>query len=565
MEGPDLSKLKRFDREDPIRMFLAQAQEDQAPVVHLEARLAKNSHDSRKPSSINRGSALKLAPKSLRHPGQSPKVGQEGEEKVMVPTSVSSGRGKWAALTAGALSGLLMSSGAWAMPSFARQTGWSCAACHTSYPQLTPMGREFKLLGYTTINLQRQQKIEAELAKTVHVLLPRISQFSIFLQASDTHVAGGQAVLKNPPSVSGSAPNNNVEFPQQVSLFYAGEITPHLGSFLHLTYGGQTGGLGFDDSSIVWAHPWKLNADSMVVTGVDVNNTPTSTDLWNTVPDWQAPFFNSDYVPGAPATFIENSAGAAYPMAGAGAYVADLFGANHANWLYLEADTYTNATGNGTMPNTIGAFAPNDGRLASAAPYVRLAYQHNWSDWNWEVGTYGMWSRVYESPVSTASSGAIVPAGSSSGPVDQFNDYDLDSQLQWLNTNSNSNLTVRVDWIHEHQAFGSTTYSSLSSGSLNSMNLNATYWYHDHYAAQGGYQRVYGPANPGFWGTTYSPSGSPNTSDEWIEASYLPWWNTRLSLRYTLYNKFQGLGGATSTTVAASKFNTVELLAWLAY
>ncbi|MHB1581401.1 MAG: hypothetical protein ACYCUJ_08450, partial [Acidithiobacillus sp.] len=33
-----------------------------------------------------------------------------------------------------------------ALPTFARQTGWSCATCHTSYPQLTPMGRMFKLL-----------------------------------------------------------------------------------------------------------------------------------------------------------------------------------------------------------------------------------------------------------------------------------------------------------------------------------------------------------------------------------------------------------------------------------
>ena len=32
-----------------------------------------------------------------------------------------------------------------AVPSFARQTGVSCEACHTSYPELTPFGRLFKL------------------------------------------------------------------------------------------------------------------------------------------------------------------------------------------------------------------------------------------------------------------------------------------------------------------------------------------------------------------------------------------------------------------------------------
>ena len=36
-----------------------------------------------------------------------------------------------------------------AVPSYARQTGMNCAACHTSFPELTPFGREFKLNGYT--------------------------------------------------------------------------------------------------------------------------------------------------------------------------------------------------------------------------------------------------------------------------------------------------------------------------------------------------------------------------------------------------------------------------------
>src|SRR3974377_2233955 len=41
-------------------------------------------------------------------------------------------------------------SAAQALPSFARQTGQPCGTCHTDYPGLTPYGRRFKLLGYTT-------------------------------------------------------------------------------------------------------------------------------------------------------------------------------------------------------------------------------------------------------------------------------------------------------------------------------------------------------------------------------------------------------------------------------
>ena len=469
-----------------------------------------------------------------------------------------------------AVGGMALSSSAWALPSFARQTGWSCAACHTSYPQLTPMGRMFKLLGFTTTNLQRQQKLQAKFGNSVGVLLSRVSQFSIFLQASATNVAGGQAVFGTSGN-PGASPNNNVQFPQQVSLFYAGEVTPHIGSFLHLTYSGGanaagSGSFSFDDSSIVWTHPWKFGKNNLLVTGVDVNNTPTAMDLWNTTPDWQAPFFMSDYSSSThvPQPFIVNSAGAAYPLAGLGAYAADIFGPNKANWLYADADVYTNAQG--TQNNPVNGFSsafPNGptGRLSGAAPYVRLAYQHDWGNWNWEVGAYGMWSSVYDSP------------NTKTGPIDRFDDYDLDTQLQWLNINDNNNLTVRAAWINEQQGFGAgNNSSSLSSGNLNTFNLNATYWYHDRYALQGGYRNVWGSANPGLYNNPntnfrYSANGSPDTSNEWIEASYLPWWNTRFSLRYVVYNKFRGVG-APSTSVhgyGASSYNTLELLAWIAY
>jgi hypothetical protein len=35
------------------------------------------------------------------------------------------------------------------LPSFARQTGQPCGSCHTDFPGLTPLGRAFKLSGYT--------------------------------------------------------------------------------------------------------------------------------------------------------------------------------------------------------------------------------------------------------------------------------------------------------------------------------------------------------------------------------------------------------------------------------
>src|SRR5215471_5068197 len=55
-----------------------------------------------------------------------------------------------AALVVGAAAFLAIGVGpAEALPSYARQTGQPCAACHTAFPELTPFGRRFKLSGYT--------------------------------------------------------------------------------------------------------------------------------------------------------------------------------------------------------------------------------------------------------------------------------------------------------------------------------------------------------------------------------------------------------------------------------
>ena len=55
-----------------------------------------------------------------------------------------------AALGAGGAGFLAVSAGpAEALPSYARQTGQPCAACHTAFPELTPFGRRFKIGGYT--------------------------------------------------------------------------------------------------------------------------------------------------------------------------------------------------------------------------------------------------------------------------------------------------------------------------------------------------------------------------------------------------------------------------------
>src|SRR5271166_4468198 len=88
-----------------------------------------------------------------------------------------------------------------ALPSYARQTGQQCAACHDGFPELTPYGRLFKLNGYTFTGGTSN--------------LPPFAAMAI---PSFTHTAAGQP--------GGAAqyfgPNNNIGFTG--SLFYGGKI-----------------------------------------------------------------------------------------------------------------------------------------------------------------------------------------------------------------------------------------------------------------------------------------------------------------------------------------------------
>ena len=69
-----------------------------------------------------------------------------------------------------------------AVPSFARQTGMACAACHTVYPELTPFGREFKLNGYVLDNIKQIRGITTENRETLS--LNAVPPVSVMLQIS---------------------------------------------------------------------------------------------------------------------------------------------------------------------------------------------------------------------------------------------------------------------------------------------------------------------------------------------------------------------------------------------
>lgn len=210
---------------------------------------------------------------------------------------------------------------AYAFPSFARQTGLSCDACHAggSFPALTQTGRQFKLNGYTMGG--GDTKMPIPLAAMIQ------AQFS----STSTGADGAQ-------SANGVNKNNQLEFPQ-MSIFYGGKIYGHVGALIQVTYdssdlpnGLTTQRIGADNSDIRYANHIKFLGDDLIY-GVSLNNSPTVQDVYASTPTWGFPWA----VPGA----VGEGAIAGPMIAGLGQQVVGLSAyALYNDFLYVEFGGY---------------------------------------------------------------------------------------------------------------------------------------------------------------------------------------------------------------------------------
>jgi hypothetical protein len=429
---------------------------------------------------------------------------------------------------------------AWAVPSYARQTGMACSTCHTVFPELTPFGREFKLNGYVLDNMKQIKGITMERSESLS--LNSIPPLSLMAQISYTHLSQAMpdAVIANKP---GSASDAN--FPQQLSLFYAGKIADGLGAFIQLTYDGVGDHFGMDNTDIRYAQHFNFGAaDSDLVAGLTLNNNPTVQDPWNSTPAWGFPYEGSATAPGpAAGTQIDGALGTA--VAGLTAYA----WYNHS--LYGEAGVYTGAKVGDVHPVDSTALAPS---VRGLAPYWRLAYEARWDQNSLSVGTYGI--HVAE-----------VPAGQPvNGPTDKFTDYAFDSQYQYIT--DDHQLTVLGTFIHEHQSLDASSLvaGSNASDSLNSTKLTAIYYWRRKVGAAVGFFNTNGSNDPGLYAPTSvvgSANGSPNSRGYAFEVNYVPFLNVKLQMQYVAYSKFNGGGGNYDGSGRnASDNNTLYLLGW---
>ena len=427
-----------------------------------------------------------------------------------------------------------------ALPSFARQTGQPCGACHTDLPGLTPFGRLFKIEGYTMGGGKYRTTLfpdSPDSAKKEYV--PPISMMAII---DFTHT---QAAIQATPGLPFAA-NDNVTL-NTLSFFYGGAITDHIGMFQQITY--SPFGWSWDNTDLRFAESATI-ASVPIVYGITANNNPTLQDPWNTTPAWAFPYQTSLFWPGMPFTPVIDGT-FAHNVVSAGGY------AWIGNLVYLEGSVYR-----ALDPQILVALGqdPTAAQQFNAAPYWRAAIEPHWGD-NWlEFGTFGMVANIHPySGVGTGSGATYFPQ------TDNYTDIGFDTQYQY--GGSNFWLTLRGTYIHEYQNLGASFANGLSANPTNTLN-----------EARGYASLAYGNSNRVVltgqyftdWGTSDAIlfNGSPDTKGWIAEIAYIPfidsqapgwpWFNVRIGLQYTAYTEFNG------TSAGASNNNTLYLYLWMA-
>ena len=419
------------------------------------------------------------------------------------------------------------------IPSFSRQTGLACNVCHTAFPMLTAFGRQFKLNAYTLTGLQTIGPTETTPSPLKINLIPPVSTM---LQTSFTQTSKAQPGTQN----------GNVEFPQELSVFFGEAISPRMGTFIQITYDATEGSVGIDNIDLRYANHGKL-ASKPILYGFTVNNSPTVQDVWNTTPVWGFPFGSSGVAPAPTATPLI-SEGLAQSVAGFGSY---------ALWnghLYGELSVYRSAPQGGAHPPDASSELITKG----VAPYWRFAYQQTLGKHYVELGTFGLASSLYPTGVT--------------GPTDRYDDIGADLQLERrVGKGGGSTFALHTSYIHEHQTLDATFAAGESNANndLNTVRADAAWLTASRWGGTIGAFATSGSADtlryaPG--DVTGSATGKPNSSGYIAELQFMPWINTRFSVQYVGYQKFNGASGNYDGAGRnASDNNTLYVLVWLMF
>jgi hypothetical protein len=428
---------------------------------------------------------------------------------------------------------------AYALPSFARQTGQACTACHTIWPELTPFGRSFKLNGYVLSKSTKPYEFPPPIAGG--------AQFSFtHLDKALPH----DSIHRNWATHTIASGNDTVNAPQILTVYYGGRIYDKLGAFIQGTYDGADNSLMLDMTDIRYANSTTLFGENLVY-GVSVNNSPTLQDVWNSTPSFSFPYAVSSVAP-TPAASTIIAGGLDQQVGGLGLY------GFWNNLVYGGVAVYR-TTKHG-ITKFLGVGTTTDMVVDDAAPYWRLVLQHQWGKNYLSAGTYGMTAEIY-------------PEGRTSGQADRFTDAALDAQYQYFGTKHT--ISAHTTWIHENQnreASFALGDAANRSDYLDQFMIHGHYYYFSDFGTLGG--------SLGFFSTTgskdkflYSPAqidgsrtSSPESSGFMLEADYLPLKPVKFSLQYMIYDKFNGAhSNYDGFGRDASDNNTLYALLWIMF
>lgn len=424
---------------------------------------------------------------------------------------------------------------AMAVPSFARQTGQDCAACHVGSfgPQLTPYGIKFKLGGYTESD-----------GKDGHIPL------SAMLVQSLTHTSKDQSA----DAGNGFGKNNNLSL-QEVSMFVAGRFGDNIGAFAQLTRGEPDRKTALDNVDLRIVKPMQLGGKDTVV-GISLNNNPTVQDAFNTIPAWKFPYMGSELAP-SPAASPMIAGGLEQQVIGASAY-----GFYDNNW-YAELGGYQSLS-KGLLSDV--NVDPGD-KIKGTSPYWRLAYFQDMRKQAFSVGIFGMNNR-------------LLP-GWQSGSTDKYNDIGIDGSYQFLGTREHV-FGLNGSFIHENRNLDASFAAgdvSKKNGSLNRLDLSGSYHYDKTYGLTLGLFDIRGNRDDSLYNTGEadfgSVKGSPNSRGYTLQADWTPfgkedswlapWANMRVGVQYTGYTKFNGAShNYDGLGRDASDNNTLYSFVWFA-
>jgi hypothetical protein len=384
------------------------------------------------------------------------------------------------------------------------------------------------------------------------------------LQPSFTRTQTGQPG----GAASGFGENNNWAL-TQASIFYAGRLfgpfaekifgkdaaatANKFGVFLQTTYDGVGKSWSWDNAELRYADTGTIGGQSAVY-GFYLNNNPTLQDPWNSTPAWGYPFTGSGLAPGpAAATLIDG--GVSQQVGGGGAYVM------LANTLYLDLGGYR--TLGASFQKSLGVDPGDETQITGLAPYWRVALEKPIGAGSWEIGTFGMAASTY-------------PGRDPSAGEDRIVDFGIDSQYQV--SLKHHDVTALVSWIHERQSWNASQALG-SAGNLTDTlwNFKATinYLYDKTFGATVQYFSIDGNSDPLLY--SGSLTGSPRSDGVVLQANYLPFnklggpsfWprsNVKLSLQYTIYNRFDGARtNYDGSGRNARDNNTLYAEAWIAF